>query len=114
MNRAMIRRLERAVEKKDKFSLIQWITELDEEIRSDYKIEFKKELSEAIDNYLIAIIYTLHYSEITRFGNKRIKEMIKDIVATVDLFNSKEYTPDDYVELLEKDGITINLRKEKK
>ena len=37
-----------------------------------------------------------------------------DLIATVDMFNRGEYSPDDYVQQLKEDGIILNNREEKK
>ena len=51
------------------------IKEIEKMIRKDcerhYEVEYKKQLSEAIDNFILAIVYTLHYNEKTKFRRQK-------------------------------------------
>ena len=87
-----IRRLQKAARDGNKQHLADWFLQFDEqvrnehkkyaedvimkanrEMRAEYEKAFKEELAEAIDNYIIAIAYTLKFSELTKFGPKRTK-----------------------------------------
>lgn len=116
MNKDELKRLERAATKADKKgnkqALYDWGIQLEQQIieatEKAYEKKFKNDLIESIDAFIIAIMYTLHFSETTKFGPKRCSEVMKDIVATVDMFYNGEYSPEEYKEILEKDKIFIN------
>ena len=131
--REEIRRLIKAVKAGKKEYLAEWISQFDEQIRFEYskqleeiikksseelqekyERQFKEELSEAIENYLVAIVYTLKFSELTKFGKRRINEFCCDMMSTIDMFKTGEYTPDEYKEILEKDGIDMFSNKKGK
>lgn len=107
MDKNELRRLEKAAKEKDKKHLLEWGNQFEDQIRQEYERAFKSELSEAINNFCVAIVYTLHFCELTKFGNKRINEFMDDMFETVDLFRTKAYNPTDYKKQLRKEGITI-------
>ena len=121
MDRNEFRRLERAAEKanknKNKQALYDWGLQLEQQIRNEleqaYEIKFKQDLEASIDTFLLAIMYVLHFSETTKFGNKRLNDIMEDITATVNMFYTGEYSPEDYKKQLEEDGIKLNKIKEK-
>lgn len=102
-----IRRLQKAAREKNISHLIDWIKQFDDQVGRDYENAFQKELSEAIDNFCLAIAYALHFSEKTKFGEKRIKEFLNDTFVTVDMFRKGEYSPEEYKKQLSKAGIKI-------
>lgn len=112
VNRNELRRLERAAREKDKKHLLEWAKQFEDQIRQEYENAFQKELSEAIDNFCLAIAYALHFSEKTKFGEKRIKEFLNDTFVTVDMFRKGEYSPEEYKKQLSDAGIKI-FNKEK-
>ena len=71
MDRAEIRRLQKAARDKDLRKLAEWGTQFEESIRQEYKREFdkrlEKELNLSIDNFILAIVFTLHFNEKTKF-----------------------------------------------
>ena len=107
MDKNELRRLEKAAKEKNKQHLLEWGKQFEDQIRQEYERAFKQELAEAVDNFCVAIVYTLHFCELTKFGNKRINEFMDDMFETVDLFRTKEYNPTDYKEQLKQEGITI-------
>lgn len=112
VNRNELRRLERAAREKDKKHLLEWAKQFEDQIRQDYEKAFESSLSDAIDDYVVAIAYALRFSEKTKFGNKRIKEFLDDVFTTVNMFARGEYSPEDYRQELIKSGITIFEKKE--
>lgn len=102
-----IRRLQKAAREKNISHLIDWLKQFDDQVRQEYENAFQKEVSEAIDNFCVAIAYALHFSEKTKFGEKRIKEFLDDTFVTVDMFRKGEYNPEDYKKQLAESGITI-------
>ena len=119
MDKNELNRLERAVDKankkKNKQALYEWAfqleQQLEEKLRVEYEEMFKQDLENCIDCFIIAIMYTLHFSEVTKLGPKRIKEVMEDITSTVDMFNSGEYSPEEYKKILEKDKIFYNIKR---
>lgn len=81
--------------------------DLRKRIENYYEAKYRKDLGEAIDHFLLAIVYTLHFNEKTKFGNTRIVDFMNDLMATVDSFRIGEYSPEEYTEILKKEGITI-------
>ena len=112
VDRNELRRLERAAREKDKKHLLEWAEQFENQIRIEYENAFQKEVSEAIDNFCVAIAYTLHFSEKTKFGEKRIKEFLDDTFVTVDMFRKGEYSPEEYKKQLNDAGIKIFSRKD--
>lgn len=114
IHRADIRRLWRAAKEKDWTYLTDWLRQFDDQVRKDYENAFQKELSEAIDNFCLAIAYALHFSEKTKFGEKRIKEFLDDVFISIDMFRTGEYDPEEYKQQLIDSGINIFSKKEEK
>ena len=109
-----LRRLEKASKEKDKRKLIEWGLQFEDTIRQEYEKDFEetvqKELLLSIDNFITAIIYTLHFNEKCKFGGKRIDDFMEDLIATVDNFSNGSYNPEEYKQILKKDGIEIKPR----
>ena len=78
-------------------------------LKKKYERQFKEELSEAIENYLVAIVYTLKFSELTKFGPKRINEFMEDVAATIDGFKTNEYSPKEYKEILKENKVELSI-----
>ena len=105
--RAEIRRLELAARDKNKIKLAEWAGQFEEQVRMEYEKKFQEELADSIDNFILTIVYVLHYNESTRFGKKRLDSFMQDLLATVDNFNNKTYSPEDYRKELAEDGIIV-------
>lgn len=116
MDKNELKRLERADDKahkkKSREPLYEWgiqlERQLEDKIRKHYNEEFEKQLGQSIDWYIIAIAYTLHFNEKCKFGPKRIKDVLEDLIATVDMFSRGEYSPQEYKEILKNEGIILN------
>lgn len=108
-NRDELRRLEKAAKEKDKRKLLEWAEQFQAQLMQDlekqYNKMYSKDIGDGIDNFIVAIAYTLHFSEETKFGKKRLNRFMQDIYATVDLFKTKEENPISYMEQLKEDGI---------
>lgn len=72
-----------------------------------YEKWYKEQLLEAIDNYIVAIAYALHFNEKTKFGQNRISDFFEDLFATIDNFMDGSYSSEEYREILKKEGIVI-------
>lgn len=117
INREELRRLEKAAKDKDKNKLREWCRQFEQQIgflyQKAYEKEFKDSLCDAIDNFVLTIVYTLRYNENTKFGKKRINDFMEDLFVTIDMFRTGEYNPEEYREQLKKDGIIIKNCEEK-
>lgn len=107
LNRDEIRRLEKAAKDKNKIKLAEWAYQFEEQISKHYEDYFIKELGHSIDNFILTIVYTLHFNEKTKFGNKRISDFMDDLLETIDMFRREEANPEDYRKELEKDKIYV-------
>lgn len=109
MDRNEIRRLEKAAKDKNKIKLAEWASQFEDSIRreldSKYKAYYEDAMSEGIDNLLIAIAYTVKFSETTNLSKKKLPEFMQDLFVTVDMFRRGEYTPAEYKSYLEECGV---------
>lgn len=109
MNRNELRRLEKAARDKNKRKLDEWATQFENQISSElmkkYESSYSQQIQYIFDTILIANWYTLHFSEETNLQKADIPSFIEDLLVTVDMFRTGEYTPEDYRQLLEADGI---------
>ena len=99
------------------YKIEQYSKELDyrirEEYRKIYEEKYQKEIERSIHNFIVAIVYSLHFSEETQFDNKTVQSFMQDLLATIELFRTEEATPESYKKQLDKDGISIVISKKK-
>lgn len=111
VNRNEIRRLQKAAREANTKHLREWMeayeNRLCEMYRQDYNKAYEEEVQLAIENFITAIAYTLHFSEETDFNKEKMLSFMDDLMTTVDLFKTGEYKPQDYKDELAKDGIII-------
>ena len=103
MNRAERRRLAKRFDTPKKQE--QLAKELYEQARIVCERNYKKQTERNIDTMLLALKYTLHFSELTKFGNKRLNEFMDDLMAVFEGFTTGEYNIDEYRNALLEDGI---------
>ena len=88
-----IRRLEKAARDKDKNKLIEWGMQFENQIRDEYDKEydraFKEDFANVVDTFCLAITYTLHFNEKTKFGKERTINFLNDLLVTVDLIRKR-------------------------
>lgn len=119
MDKNELKRLERADAKIKKKGNIQplydWAAQfeqqLEEKLNRIYEEKYHKDLADSIDCWIIAIMYTLHFSEKTKFGSKRLNEVMEDLQAVISMFETGEYTVEDYKKELEKDKIYFKVKR---
>ena len=104
-NKAELRRLEKAARDKNKMKLAEWAGQFEMQMSNFYEKEYQKILAESIDNFLIAITYTLHFNEKCKFGNERIADFMDDLMEVVDGFKTGEFSSEEYKEELKKQKI---------
>lgn len=94
-----------------------WAKEFEDTLTSEVKRQLEHNHNEVllrkINYFLISIAFVLHFNEKTKFGKKRIFDVLNDIQATVDMFVTNEYSPKDYEQMLRDEGININVLLEK-
>lgn len=112
INRNEIRRLQKAARDNNKIALFEWASQFEQQIKNElepqYDIIYKDYLSEAIDNFIIAITYTLAFSEEYNLDKDKIPDFLNDLFVTIDMFRTGEYSPEDYKKQLIDEGITLN------
>lgn len=119
MDKEEFKRLQRAEAKafkrKSKEALYDWGIQFEktmmDKLNIEYHKQYRSQLNTSINHFIIAIAYTLHFSEETTFDNAKINELLKDVKATVEMFSNKEYSPAEYIKELEKDGIFLEILK---
>ena len=100
-----IHRLKKAAKDNNINKLYDWAMQLEYQLSQQYEKVFEQELADSLDNFILTIVYTLHFNESTKFGKKRIGEFMDDLLETIDMFKRGEAVPQDYKEQLKKDGI---------
>ena len=113
VNKEEIKRLQRAAVDKNKTKLADWAKQFEYQLTLEFDTWYRKQLEEAVDNLILTMVYSLHFSELTKFGNKRIKEFMDDLLETVDMFRRGEANPEDYQKQLKEHGINF-IRKQDK
>lgn len=100
-----LRRLEKAAKDKNKNKLIEWGKAFEKRVIELYEKEYIKILQDSINNYMLIMIFSLHFNEKTKFGKKRIDDFMEDFVEVVKGFSNEEFKVQEYEEMLNKDGI---------
>ena len=107
LNRNEIRRLEKAAKSKDKTKLKEWAEQFENQIILALDKVYNQEIQNSIDNMLIAILYSLYYSEETYIKKENIAEFMNDLFVTIDLYRTGEYTANEFKQQLEKVGVLL-------
>ena len=75
LDRNELRRLTKAARDKDIRKLAEWGSQFEDSIREEYEKMFKdrveEELLESINNFITAIVYTLHFNEKCKFRRQK-------------------------------------------
>ena len=87
-----------------KQKVYNWAKQFEDTVKSElnreYEQQYKEDLERAIEYFIVSIAFVLHFNEKTKFGRKRVFDVLHDIEATVEMFRKKEYEPKDYVQML--------------
>lgn len=117
VNRDEIRRLEKAAKEKDKKHLANWAKQYEQQIelmlRKEYEDRYQDEINSSIDNFIFAVAYTAYFSEETNLNNETLPEFMSDLFATIDMYRTGEFRPEDYVEELKQNGFIVDQIKYK-
>lgn len=76
-------------------------------LNNKFNEKYKMDLNNSIQNFIVAIGYTLHFNEDVNLNPDELSSFMNDLFITVDMFKTGEYKPDDYTEQLKEDGIII-------
>ena len=108
-DRNELNRLERALKDKNKLKIAEWGMQFENTIKQKYEEIFKEELEkqvkQAIERYMIMIVFTLHFNEKLNFDGNTIRDFMQDVMAGVDGFSSGEYSLEEYKQMLKDDDI---------
>lgn len=106
-----LNRLQRCAKNKDKKEIIKWGQEFEAMLNKKFYDIYKKQymiwLEETFKDLDTALMYTLHFNEYTKFGNKRLKSVMDDLSTTMRGFYKGEFERKDYNKMLTDDGINI-------
>ena len=106
-----LNRLHRCAKNKDKKEIIKWGQDFEDRLNKKYYEIYKKQymiwLEETFKDLDVALMYTLHFNESTKFGNKRLKSVMDDLAVTMRGFYRKEFSRKEYNKMLKDDGIKI-------
>lgn len=106
-----LNRLHRCAKNKDKKEIIKWGQEFEDRLNKKYYEIYKKQymiwLEETFKDLDVALMYTLHFNESTKFGNKRLKSVMDDLAVTMRGFYRKEFSRKEYNKMLKDDGINV-------
>lgn len=106
-----LNRLQRCAKNKDKNEIRKWGQDFEHRVNEKYYELYKKQyviwLEETFKDLDIALMYTLHFNEYTKFGNKRLKSVMDDIAEALRGFYKGEFKREEYKKMLEDDGIKL-------
>ena len=112
LNRSEVRRLEKAAREKDRKHLIEWAESYENQIldilRLNYEKAYEEEMQLSISNFITALAYTLIYTEEWQFKKENLSGFLQDLFATVDMFRTGEYKPQDYADNLKQYGFIVD------
>ena len=107
LNRNEIRALEQLIKNKDKSKLTKYMNNRDaivyNTLRKEFNEHYKDEVNSGIQNFLIAIAYTLHFNEELHLKNDELQSFMDDLYVSVDMFRKGEYKPEEYTEILKEE-----------
>lgn len=76
-------------------------------LRKSFNEAYKEELDCSVQNFITAIVYTLHFSDDVSLQHDELNSFMEDLFVSVEMFRKGEYNPEDYREQLREDGIEI-------
>jgi len=107
-----LRRLEKAAKDKNKTKVAEWGKDferrLSTEFNKKYRDKYINELKERLKDLDVAVMFALHFNENTKFGNKRLKDFMDDLAATMRGFYKDDFDRAEYKKMLEDDGINLD------
>ena len=99
----------RRIKTMSKENMERWLsnrnTSMYEGMRKVFEKEYQDEVNSSINNFLIAIAYTLTFTEEIKLEPGAVAGVINDLLITVDMFRTGEYKPQDYEKELKENGV---------
>lgn len=77
------------------------------QLRKVFEKEYQDEIDCTINNFLIAIAYTLVFTEEINLEKGAAAGVIEDLLVTVDMFKTGEYKSEDYEKALKEEGVSF-------
>lgn len=77
-------------------------------VRKEFEKAYQDEIANSVSNFLVAIWYTVHFTENIQLSHDELASFMDDLYVTVDMFRKGEYKPDDYKKELEADGVKFS------
>lgn len=106
-----LNRLQRCAKDKNKEKIREWGEDFERRLNQKYSDIYRerliKQFEERLKDIDVGIIYSLHFNENTRFGNKRLETFMNDLSATIRGFYKDDFNRSDYIQMLKDDGIRI-------
>lgn len=113
MDRYDVRRLQKAAREKDTKYLFEWATDLERRYRAQltrmYDEAYDRTLADGIETILVAVVYTLYFSEETQLRDGAMQSFMEDMLATLDCYRTGEYSPTEFKEQLASAGVQLDL-----
>lgn len=112
LNKEEIRRLEKAARDKNKDKLWEWAQRYEDALNTmlqqTYNALYEQEVQDAVNNFTIGLLYTLYYSEEFDIPIEKIQDFMVDLYATMNMYRTGEYQPDDFKKELKEQGIILD------
>lgn len=106
-----LNRLHRCAKDNNKEKLREWGIDYDRRLKEQYnKIYLERHIerfTQSIKDLDIATIFTLHFNENLHLNEEEIIDFMNDVRATERGFYKDGYTRQDYIKMLEDDGINM-------
>ena len=111
MDRNELRRLQKAARENDKKHLAEWAENFQNQmeylLRKEYESRYQDEMKHSVENMIIAVAYTAHFSEETNLKKGCLGEFMSDLFATLDMYRTGEFKPEEYRKELTDNGVDI-------
>lgn len=112
LSREEIRRLQKAARDKNLNKLSEWGDQFEQSLsvvlKRHYDKVYNRYLDDSFNNLLIALLYSLYYSEETVCTKENINDFMADFLVTLDCYRTGEYKPEEFLKQLNDDGITLD------
>ena len=113
LNTNELNRLQRCAKNKDKKEILKWAEDFENRLSDKYRKlyndacrkHYMEQYSKRFKEVNIALLYVLHFSESTKFGNKRLESILKDFAVTMKGFYDGDFSVEEYEKMLVDDGV---------
>lgn len=115
ISREEIRRLQKAARDNNKQKLNEWLyqfqLQMENVVKKEYYQKYTEQLNKDMDDFILAMEYTMRNSEMTKWGNKRVKNFFKEVFATMDYYIIQGVGVEGFKKELQEEGIEHNTKK---